>query len=531
MIKGFGLVVLLAPFPALAQQGLVPLSRTVDAPWTALMHRPEVAAHSAIRPYFREDLARLPGADTILPHAGTPWLARMADPAHRWHGGPLMDALAGASMGEPDPLKYRTGVGAWVEWNASPRWTLGADLEGWAEELPNYLQAVTSASGATPGEGYAHYSGSGITHSDWNGHADYKAGQYFHFTLGKGRNFIGEGYRSLFLSDEANGYPYLKITTTAWHIRYMNLFAMMDDIRGTDGDPRRFAKKFTSMHYLSWNISKRVNAGLFEAIVWQDNDPKYPRGFDLSYLNPVVFYRPVEFGLGSPDNALLGLALNVKAGKRSLLYAQVVLDEFLLKNVRAGAGWYGNKQGVQAGAVLHDAFHQQGLLLRTELNYVRPFMYTHMDTRQNYAHFGQPLAHPYGSGFLEGLVQVEWRYRRWVVGDVFSGAILGRDTATGPYSSYGNNIFLPEHDRPRVEGGTIGRDFGYYIGEPTREVLVQNELRAGWLLEPHAGLMVEFAWTFRSEVPEFGQSMFTNYFRAGISSSLHARHPFQVLRH
>lgn len=268
-MKGFSLLALLATAPAFAQQGLVPLGRTVDAPWTALMHRSDVAAHSALRPYFREDLAALPGADTLLPPAWKPWLGRMADPAKRWHGGPLVDALAGASPGEAEVLKYRTGAGAWAEWNAAPRWTLGADVEGWAEALPNYLDSAARAAGATAGEGYAHRSGGGITHYDWNGYADYKAGAYFHFTLGKGRNSIGEGYRSLFLSDEAYGYPYLKITTTAWHIRYMNLFALMDDIRGAGGDPDRFAKKFTSMHYLSWNISKRVNAGLFEAIVWR----------------------------------------------------------------------------------------------------------------------------------------------------------------------------------------------------------------------------------------------------------------------
>ncbi|MBK6410689.1 MAG: hypothetical protein IPF78_13500 [Flavobacteriales bacterium] len=295
--------------------------------------------------------------------------------------------------------------------------------------------------------------------------------------MGKGRNFIGEGYWLLFLSDEAYSYFYFKITTTAWHIRYVNLFTLMDDIRGAGGDPTRFAKKFTSMHYLSWNVSKRLNVGLFEAIVWQDNDPKYPRGFDLSYVNPVIFYRPVEYGLGSPDNALLGIALNMKLGKKIQLYSQVILDEFLLGNVRAGAGWYGNKQGVQVGAVAHDAFRQKGLMLRGEVNYVRPFMYTHTDTRQNYAHYGEPLAHPYGSGFLEGLAEGEWRHGRWLIGDILSYAIMGRDTASGPNNSYGNNIYLPEDDRVLTDEGKF-QSYGYYLGEPAQQTVVQNELRA-----------------------------------------------------
>ena len=531
MRRGLCFAALLACSAAFGQQGLLPLSTTVDAPFTALMHRNDVSAHSAFRPYFREDLAALPGADSLLHPAWKPLMQRTTDPSRRLHFGPVLDAMAGASFGENEPFKYRVGAGAWGEWNASTRWTLGADLEGWTETFPNYLDSLARATEVTPGEGFAQRAGSGFTHFDWNAYADYKAGEYFHLTLGKGRNFIGEGYRSLLLSDEAYSYPYFRITTTAWHIRYVNLFALMDDIRGAGGDHTRFAKKFTSMHYLSWNISKRVNAGVFEAIVWQDNDPRYPRGFDLSYVNPVIFYRPVEFGLGSPDNALLGFAFNVKAGKQTMLYTQVILDEFLLNHVRAGDGWYGNKQGLQIGAVAHDALGRKGLMLRGEMNYVRPFMYTHTDTRQNYAHYNQPLAHPYGSGFMELLAQGEWRHGRWVVGNVFSYAVMGRDTATATTGSYGNNIFLPEDDRPLLPNSSRKRDFGYYLGEPLQATVVQNEFRAGWLLDPRAGIMLQLAWTFRSEMADARPGRQTSYLRAGISTNLHNRHPFQAQRY
>ncbi len=530
MRRQLGLFALLASASAWGQQGLVPLSPVVDGPFTALMHRSNLAAHSAIRPYFREDINSLPGADSLLPKAALPWLGKLSDPTRRVHGGPLLDALVGSSWGEAKPLKYRTGAGAWVEWNAHPRWTLGADLQAWNEVLPNYLDSAVRFTGTIPGEGIAHPAGNGFTHMTWNAYADYKAGEFFHLTLAKGRNFIGEGYRSLFLSDEAASYPFLRITTTAWHIRYVNLFTMMNDIRGAEGNPAHFAKKFTSMHYLSWNISKRVNAGLFEAIVWQDNDPKYPRGFDIAYVNPVIFYRPVEYGLGSPDNALLGFALNTKVGKQTLLYSQFILDEFLLSHIRAGDGWYGNKQGVQVGVVAHQALKVKGLTLRAELNYARPFMYTHSDTRQNYAHQGQPLAHPYGSGFLEALAQGEWRQGAWLIGNVFSFAIMGRDTAASTTGSWGNNLFLPESDRPTLTGSTRKRDLGYYLGEPVQSTVLQNEVRIGRILDPRSALMLELAFTLRSETTEFRPGLLTSYLRAGISTALHGPHPFQAVR-
>src|SRR5690606_38032378 len=131
MNRGACVFALLVSAPAFAQQGYLPLSTLVDAPYTARMHRPEVTAHSALRPYLREDLEALPGADTLGTAAGVPWLHRMSDPSKRWHGGPLVDALAGASFGESEMAKYRLGAGAWLEWNAGPRWTLGANGRAW----------------------------------------------------------------------------------------------------------------------------------------------------------------------------------------------------------------------------------------------------------------------------------------------------------------------------------------------------------------------------------------------------------------
>lgn len=529
MMRSGSLLALLVPGFIFAQQGHLPLGRTVDAPYTALMHRKDVAAHSGIRPYLREDVATLPGADTAVAPAWFPWLENITDPAKRWHGGPLADLVAGASFGETEALKYRAGLGGWTEWKATPRLTFSADVQGWHELLPNYLDRYAYAREVVPGEGLAHRSGEAILHYEWNGHADYKAGKYFHFTLGKGRNFFGEGHRSLFLGDGAYSYPFLRITTTAWHLRYVNLFALMRDIRRDADGELEFGRKFTSMHFLSWNISKRVNVGFFEAIVWSDNDPKYPRGFDLSYVNPVIFLRPVEFGLGSPDNALMGVALNVKVGTATQLYTQVILDEFLLSHVREGDGWYGNKQGVQAGAISHDVFKLKGLSLRGEVNYARPFMYTHTDNRQNYAHYGQPLAHPYGSGFLEGLAQGTWRSGPWLVENTFSWAVMGRDTAMGPNSNYGNNIFLSDSGRPKKPNGEI-RQTGFRLGDPSQATVVQNELRAGRVIEPRSGLMLELAWTVRAEEWEHGPSRLANFLRLGLTANLHDRHPFQALR-
>jgi hypothetical protein len=280
------------------------------------------------------------------------------------------------------------------------------------------------------------------------------------------------------------------------------------------------------MHYLSWNISHRVNLAVFEAVIWSSGDEAYPRGFDFNYINPVLFYRPTEFRLGSPDNALLGFGLNVKAGKHVLFYSQVMLDEFLAEQVRGGYGWYANKQAVQVGVNAYEAFGVQGLQLRAEWNLIRPFMFTHSDTRQNYAHMGQPLAHPYGSNLQEALVHADLVRDRWVFGTRMSMTWMGTDSV----DSYGNNIFRPEGDRPdRPEGGNL--DFGYKIGNYKVKTLFHAEARVGWTVDPRSATRLEASYTFRTVDPPMGDVTQTNFLRIGLVCHFRERHPEQEVRY
>ena len=108
-----------------------------------------------------------------------------------------------------------------------------------------------------------------------------------------------------------------------------------------------------------------------------------------------------KFG-GSPDNALLGSNIRWKLNSRNTVYAQLMLDEFLLAEVRAGNGWWANKQAFQLGYKSSNLFVKQ-LNLQTEFNFVRPFTYSHRSNSQNYSNANQPLAHPLGSDFVESV--------------------------------------------------------------------------------------------------------------------------------
>ena len=67
--------------------------------------------------------------------------------------------------------------------------------------------------------------------------------------------------------------------------------------------------------------------------------------FDINYMNPIIFYRPVEYSIGysRQGNALLGLSLKYKMTSTSHMYGQLVLDEFRLEDFRAQNGAWRNK--------------------------------------------------------------------------------------------------------------------------------------------------------------------------------------------
>ena len=58
-----------------------------------------------------------------------------------------------------------------------------------------------------------------------NGHVSYQTSKHFNFQFGHGKHFIGDGYRSMLLSDNSFNYPYLKITTDVWKVSYVNLYS------------------------------------------------------------------------------------------------------------------------------------------------------------------------------------------------------------------------------------------------------------------------------------------------------------------
>jgi hypothetical protein len=188
-----------------------------------------------------------------------------------------------------------------------------------------------------------------------------------------------------------------------------------------------------------------------------------------------MFFRPTEYSLGSSDNAFLGLSFKVRIYRRQQLYGQILLDEFLLKEVREGKGWWANKQALQGGFKVFDLFRLNNVNFQTEINYVRPYTYSHGSVPQNYGHMNQSLAHPLGANFTESVSFLNYTTGNWFMELKFNYAVYGGDSAG---TNYGKDIFLSYTTRPK--------DYYNYTGQGFHSTLMTASLRAAYII--HAGM-------------------------------------------
>lgn len=299
----------------------------------------------------------------------------------------------------------------------------------------------------------------------------YTPNHIFNFQAGVDNNFIGEGERSMFLSDYGSSYPFGQMRIHFWRLEYTVLYQFLKE-----RDNNRWEGKFATSHHISINPTKWLNVGLFETVVFQPKDTLLNRGFDAEYLNPFILYRPQEYSLGSSDNVLLGVNLNAY-WKEHTFYSQVIIDEFSLTEIRKKSGWWANKFGGQAGVKGRFKYKDNRFFYRVEYNFARPYTYAHLSEEFNYGNQGFTLAHPYGSNFMEVLAEVKWENKRFY-GKVFTNYFLKGTSING--FNYGEDIYTPYINRPD--------EYGHYIGSGKGVNGTKTIITLGYKVSDHGNL-------------------------------------------
>jgi hypothetical protein len=331
------------------------------------------------------------------------------------------------------------------------------------ERGPDFFTKRVYASGypAVPGVGYfKEFKGSPTAFDYWDarGSIDFDFWKYFTLQFGYDKNFIGDGYRTLFLSDYAAPYLFLKLNLRIWKLNYQNILMELTS-QHLPGD-YLYPKKYAVVHHLSVNATKWLNVGLYSNIAFGGVN-----SFELSYLNPVIFLPAAQQETGSPDKTTVGFDAKANIAHSIQIYGQLLFNEFVWDQItHYSNGWWGNKQGLQLGVKYIDVFKVKNLDLQAEMNVMRPYTYSHNDTVANWSNYNQPLAHPFGANFFEliGILRYQPAYK-WVIE---LKCIYNRQGLDSAGENFGSNVLSNYDTRPR--------DYSFYIGSGIPATVVNS---------------------------------------------------------
>ncbi|OOQ59328.1 gliding motility protein RemB [Mucilaginibacter pedocola] len=348
--------------------------------------------------------------------------------------------------------------------------------------FPSYYNDYVNTTEFVPGLAYDRSFGK--PQKDWSyvtALLSYTPNKYLNVTLGQDKTFIGDGYRSLLLSDFAANYPFLRATANIGPVQYMMMWTYLQDIKAPKfddfGSNRR---KYAIYHYFDWNATKSLSLGFFNAVVTPEADDVDNRhGFDINYINPLFFTSGNN--KVTPNNVLFGFTGKYKIFNKNALYAQVILD-----NQKAAGGPSKSSNGYQVGVRGGDLAGAKNLSYLFEFNTVKPYTYSDANMLASYTFYGDPLAHPLGANFKEFVGLLNYSIGRFDLQGQLNYAKYGLD-ATG--ENNGKNINAPYEVTTPTSKIAQGIKTDLYYAEGT----------VSFLMNPKYNLRFELGGLYRVE--------------------------------
>ncbi|HKR03219.1 MAG TPA: hypothetical protein VJY62_01180 [Bacteroidia bacterium] len=519
-----------------SQQYYLPLNREYNLRYEPWIYNLKSDMHTAMRPFISTEVSKNAPLDSLdSAHVkdnkfNSTLVGRKLRKEHLFHVkgedynfylDPLFEQKGSYSNNRIDKFTYVNTRGAKISGNIGERFSFSTDFYESQSRFPDYIDSSIRTTKVVPGGARIKKLYGSFDYNIASGTISYSLKKYFNVQFGHDKVFIGDGYRSLLLSDNAFNYPFLKITTTIWKVQYTNLYCVFQDLLippppGYPPEDFSFRKKYGSFHFLDLNIGKRASVGILEAIIWK-SDSVRAKSFDINYINPFIFFRPVEFSLGSADNAMIGFNIKYKINNSNLLYIQFMLDEFKISEVRSGRGWWANKQAVQFGLKSYNVFAIKNLHLLTEFNFVRPYTYQHRSSLTAYGHYNESITHPLGANFYESVSKLNYKYKNFFTAAEVMYAVVGYDLkdSSDANINYGQNIFASYNTHPNEYGNRVGQ------GLKTKQLYI--DFKIGYLVNPKTNLVIECGATSRTAKNNYGNHQ-TTFVYFGIRTNLTNRY-------
>jgi len=393
--------------------------------------------------------------------------------------------------------------------------TRGAEIRGGIDNKVGFYTYLTDNQAVLPlyinkkriaqdnvlsGEGWQkNFKNGGTDFFTARGYITFNATKHIDVQFGQDKNFLGNGYRSVLLSDYSNNYLFLRLNTQAGPVHYQNLFCELLDYPTQSSGSNLYVKKYATIQKLDVRIMNNLTIGAFENVIFSRGNVNGTKGgFDFQYLNPIIFYTSIEHTIGDNDNVGLGFDWKYNFLKTASFYGQVYIDDFnftdlkmeldtflvkiKLKSHRSYTkqGSYRDKFGFQGGFKYIDVGGIDNLDAQVEYNLVMPYTYSHYDVtykgaapQETFSHYRQPLAHPLGANFKEWVLILRYQpiFPLTVTVKWFE-MIQGLDSSN---TNFGSNIFLDYESHTHEYGNKLCQ--GVKVKTQLADMMVSYQLK------------------------------------------------------
>lgn len=279
----------------------------------------------------------------------------------------------------------------------------------------------TQQNGMVPGAARTKpFKANGFDYAFAIGNFVYRPTNNFSIIAGNNQQFIGNGYRSMLLSDNNYGTPYLRLDynlNSKWSFnmirsRNMNLIRK----KAYTTVEAYYQPKGFSAHYISFKPNENMAFSFFEGSMWAMGDSLKTQAVNPSYFIPIPLMAAL-FNNGK-TYSIFGLNANFNFFKKYLLYGQLV------------AGQLKNQFAVQVGARAYNFFGLTNIMLQLEWNKASKSMYIAENARLSYSNYNLPVAHISGTGFNEFLCRINWSFKKFYIDLRSNNFILSNYTKT-----------------------------------------------------------------------------------------------------
>ncbi|MFD2742970.1 MULTISPECIES: hypothetical protein [Sphingobacterium] len=463
------------------------------------LYNDTILGHTAVKPLVQQALS---STDTPLRPADTSknWflrkifdehLVQIVKDDHTFYLDFLPDLLIGTQRGTVQKGLWTNTRGAQAGLTVGNKFSLYVNFFENQARFPTHIDSSAMRIGGLPGQGFS--TGIATGEYDWMNTAvnmTYDLDTAFRVTLAYDKLHIGDGYRSMLVSESPYNFAHAHFSGSVKRFQYNSIWGTLLDrfnprmTEGEDAFTTRMGEgvKYAAFQYVDYLAANNLTIGAFHSLIWAQD-----HGAEKSGANG-------------------GLGLNVKYRPipKWIVYGQLYADRLSKFSFNKDSD---RRTSYQFGVKTHDLFSVDRLNATVEYNQAAPYTYQNENNRINYSNNGEPIAHPNGANFREILAILTYRWNRI---DLYGQSMFARyGVDSSPLSNVGQNIF--RQDIPNI---------GNRIGQGELRNLLYNEIRAAYIINPRYNLRAEVGFINRIQdgSSTFGRSN-ANIITIGLRSS------------